>query len=265
MPVFYPPTNRLPAGSAGAPSVAFADDSNLGFYRASDDYLGFAAAGVASLRFTAGGSILGASLNNRVTLPASGDVEIRPNGSSSVILGAEGDNTIGTLSNQIFALNPAKSAYVPLVIQPSTSYPTLFGKGGNDSNGLLQIASHSSISGGIAFGSHATEETIYRIASGTLGVASRWRAGALYVLANGFELGIFGNSDGTKLQFNTSGAGTYPGLFSPRATGWGLPTGTLTRTTFDPSTVTLEQLAQRVAALITDVHVSGSNHALLNT
>ena len=34
--------------------------------------------------------------------------------------------------------------------------------------------------------------------------------------------------------------------------GWGTPTGTLTRTTFDTTTVTLSELAERVAALISD-------------
>lgn len=34
--------------------------------------------------------------------------------------------------------------------------------------------------------------------------------------------------------------------------GWGTPTGTLTRTAFDASTVTLSELGERVAALITD-------------
>lgn len=37
------------------------------------------------------------------------------------------------------------------------------------------------------------------------------------------------------------------------AGGWGTPSGTLTRTTFDSGTVTLPQLAERVAALITDL------------
>lgn len=35
--------------------------------------------------------------------------------------------------------------------------------------------------------------------------------------------------------------------------GWGTPTGTLTRSTFDTTTVTTEQLAERVAALISDL------------
>lgn len=42
--------------------------------------------------------------------------------------------------------------------------------------------------------------------------------------------------------------------------GWGTPTGTLTRTTFDPATVTLSQLAERVAALLTDLK---TGHQLL--
>lgn len=40
-------------------------------------------------------------------------------------------------------------------------------------------------------------------------------------------------------------------------TGWGAPTGTLTRTTFDSGTVTLSQLAERLAALITDLRTHG--------
>jgi hypothetical protein len=47
-----------------------------------------------------------------------------------------------------------------------------------------------------------------------------------------------------------------------QVTGWALPTATLTRTTFDPATVTLPQLAERVAALITDLF---SGHQLLGT
>ncbi len=42
-----------------------------------------------------------------------------------------------------------------------------------------------------------------------------------------------------------------------RQTGWGTPTGTLTRTTFATGSVTLPQLAERVAALITDLRTHG--------
>lgn len=49
-----------------------------------------------------------------------------------------------------------------------------------------------------------------------------------------------------------------------RRLGWGVPTGTLTRTTFVTSTVTLPQLAERVAALIADLEAI-SGHGLLGT
>ena len=42
-----------------------------------------------------------------------------------------------------------------------------------------------------------------------------------------------------------------------RITGWGSPTGTATRTTFDTTTVTLPQLAERVKALIDDLKTHG--------
>ncbi|RUR69079.1 hypothetical protein EJP67_18640 [Variovorax guangxiensis] len=49
-------------------------------------------------------------------------------------------------------------------------------------------------------------------------------------------------------------------VLSNRVSGWGLPTGTLNRGTFDQSSVTLPQLAQRVAALITDLY---NGHGLI--
>jgi hypothetical protein len=51
-----------------------------------------------------------------------------------------------------------------------------------------------------------------------------------------------------------SSTGTLAGSTSP---GWAAPTGTATRTTFDTATVTLEQLAQRLAALIEDMAAHG--------
>lgn len=50
-------------------------------------------------------------------------------------------------------------------------------------------------------------------------------------------------------------AGTQ--VVASRQTGWGAPTGTATRTTFATSTVTTEQLAERVHALIDDLTTHG--------
>lgn len=49
-----------------------------------------------------------------------------------------------------------------------------------------------------------------------------------------------------------------------RRTGWTAATGTATRTAFATSTVTLEELAQRVKALIDDLH-SNAGHGLIGT
>jgi hypothetical protein len=52
-------------------------------------------------------------------------------------------------------------------------------------------------------------------------------------------------------------------VLGPSIAGWSLPTGTLTRSTFNPSTVTLEQLAERFAAMVSDLHAGSSGkHAL---
>lgn len=50
-------------------------------------------------------------------------------------------------------------------------------------------------------------------------------------------------------------------VVNARQTGWSAPTGTVSRATFDQSTVTLAQLAQRLAALITDL----TTHGLIGT
>jgi len=53
-------------------------------------------------------------------------------------------------------------------------------------------------------------------------------------------------------------------VLSTRKTGWSTATGTATRTTFATSTVTTEQLAERMKALIDDLH-STAGHGLIGT
>lgn len=50
-------------------------------------------------------------------------------------------------------------------------------------------------------------------------------------------------------------------VVTTRQTGWAAPTGTVSRATFDQSTVTTAQLAQRLAALINDL----TTHGLIGT
>ena len=53
-------------------------------------------------------------------------------------------------------------------------------------------------------------------------------------------------------------------VVSSRKTGWATATGTATRTTFDTTTVTTAQLAERVKALIDDLHAT-AGHGLIGT
>lgn len=59
-----------------------------------------------------------------------------------------------------------------------------------------------------------------------------------------------GSGGGNACPWWKTSNGDYFNLFS--IGGWGNPTGTLTRTSFDTATVTLPQLAERVAAMIDD-------------
>jgi hypothetical protein len=63
-------------------------------------------------------------------------------------------------------------------------------------------------------------------------------------------------------QFATLYVGTKQ-ILTARKGGWGQPTGSAIRSTFATSTVTLEELAQRVKALIDDLNIDSSGHGLI--
>jgi hypothetical protein len=83
----------------------------------------------------------------------------------------------------------------------------------------------------------------------------------VYNVAGGAGVGTleyqFGGS--TKIAFASLGRILVNGtqVVSDRQTGWSAATGTATRTTFATTTVTTEQLAQRVKALIDDLSLHG--------
>jgi hypothetical protein len=67
-----------------------------------------------------------------------------------------------------------------------------------------------------------------------------------------------GEADGTNPMVGFLGTNAF------RATGWATATGTATRTTFDTTTVTLAGLAERVKALLDDLHQT-AGYGLLRT
>lgn len=100
----------------------------------------------------------------------------------------------------------------------------------------------------------------------TLAFSTNWPIGAWYQGVAKFLLATGGGSiirDGLDLATGVlKTAGTQ--IVTTRRTGWGTATGTATRTTFDTATVTTAQLAERVKALIDDLHGT-AGHGLIGT
>lgn len=79
------------------------------------------------------------------------------------------------------------------------------------------------------------------------------------------EFSVWDRTNGTTMHMKIDGSNLFLGpnrVLTTRIGGWGEPTGTFNRTTFATSTVTLEQLAQRVAALISDLRPT-NGHGLI--
>lgn len=83
----------------------------------------------------------------------------------------------------------------------------------------------------------------------------------LYLLANlQVELVVPTSADalaGNKPAIKISDANAHIPIPLKFATPWAVPTGTVSRATFATSTVTTAELAQRVAALIQDLQLTG--------
>jgi len=78
-------TGLFADGTAAAPSISFAADTDTGFYRDTSNLVGFSAGGASSLRFGSAGTIYGASNANYVRLNNSGGVELAAAGTAQNI------------------------------------------------------------------------------------------------------------------------------------------------------------------------------------
>ena len=84
----------------------------------------------------------------------------------------------------------------------------------------------------------------------------------LFVATSGLQTSgdmlVYSGGDKCRIQAS-NGAVLIQGnaVLGVRQTGWGTPSGTLDRASFDASTVTLSELGERVAALITDLRTHG--------
>lgn len=148
----------------------------------------------------------------------------------------------------------------------------LVGTAINSANGRIQLANHAGMSGGIAFGSSATGSiSIWQRSLSEL-VTGAWFQAANLAVGDPGTAGI-AISDASpssspvdsRISFYDFKRSTVPMLYCPRGSGWAMPTGTATRATFNTATVTLPQLAERVYAIISDLHTAGNCHGLFTT
>jgi hypothetical protein len=120
-------------------------------------------------------------------------------------------------------------------------------------------------------------ETFFAIFGQILDPASGSEDGRMIVRALGAGANRDWYFESGSLRYSTQTQPSNPGeiaavaykvganqVVGARQTGWATATGTATRTTFDTATVTTAQLAERVKALLDDLH-STAGHGLIGT
>lgn len=114
----------------------------------------------------------------------------------------------------------------------------------------VQLLTVTVTGGGSNYAEHAHPEPT------TAGSGTTFRQAMLKVSMTATPADLDLSNAGNATKVTTIKVGSNQ-VVAGRQTGWTAPTGTLSRGTFDQSTVTLPQLAQRVAALITDLTTHG--------
>jgi hypothetical protein len=214
-------TGLFADGTAAAPSISFAADTDTGFYRVAANIIGVANNGSISMAFVAGGKIQGAGLDNELALAGNGSVSLRAGGTAQNITLTPSTTGVVDLTRastseysvlranrydigsggSLVAITGLRNAFY---IYDGTAGATryLLTSGGNhllgtttdSANGILQLATHTTSAGGIGFGADTSlyTETAGRIilAKNTAGDSTlRWAA-------NGVVYGYVGQSGG---------------------------------------------------------------------
>lgn len=190
--------------------------------------------------------------------------------------GAYAARAIAGTANEISVADGDGVAGGPIMSLPAAI--TLTGKTltGGTFTGTASISSTGSIA------TTGTNIQVKPAATGGAQIVSGTDVGFLrFINADGTSAGVVGFKSGTRHELRAAGGFTGwlltgdlnvttdyklngTKVVGARRTGWSTATGTATRTGFDTATVTLPQLAERVKALIDDLHGS-AGHGLIGT
>ena len=199
-------TGLFADGTAAAPSISFASQTNKGFYHRASNQIGLSLAGSESLIFTTGGGLQGTSSNGAI-FNSSGGVSLFAGGTNqSITLTPSGNGSVEIAAASITGTNAATfnvisassqnldfrsgSGSTSINLLPGQTQSTRFLQNGrilvgtttDSANGILQLASSTAASGGIGFGA---DTSLYRVASGQLVLDSTGSDSALQFRLSG--------------------------------------------------------------------------------
>jgi hypothetical protein len=139
------------------------------------------------------------------------------------------------------------------------NYPNWYPPGGSM---MIQDAASVAITGGSTKGQTAIGSTNFFANDASSGISG----GSTAVDVKDVNFRVYSGTT-QKLRVDYTNGEVYiqtTRVLSTRKTGWSTATGTATRTSFDTTTVTTEELAQRVKALIDDLY-STAGHGLIGS
>ena len=199
----------------------------------------------------------------RITAPTYSHVSGSNIITTAATLSVYGPTTSGgftTITNPLAALFNGRTR-----VDSGTSSVLIGSQVGNTARGAIYINQSTPNTLNYALSAHETSGQTY--INGVAGVSFLFNGGIQW--SNTDRLSTFGaglthydlaftSTNGTKFGTATSQRiGFWNATPVVRPSGWATPTGTLTRTTFNSDTATLGQVAERLAALITDINTIG--------
>jgi hypothetical protein len=263
------------SGSKSAPSITFSGDTDLGFYRVSANSIGLSVGNADAWRVDSSQRHIFAS-DGGFNAGLAAAVALGGNGSRIHIFDfASGANHLhmfeyanGAGGVNFYGAKTRSTTVGTFATVNNSDNIFRFGGYGDDGAafrevGRIQLGVHAAPSSGIVPG--RWDISVARASDGAITQSLR--------VSERVIVGTTTTDNGTD-QFQVNGGMSVSSgnvykvnavqVVKARITGWAVATGTPTRTTFDTTTVTLPQLAERVKALIDDLHGT-AGHGLIGT